>query len=270
MKKIKQLAEKWYKKLSFPKELDQEFFALLENVHDLKECDIKSYLKNDGDDKGKNVIMFLYFCEALSNQYQNKGISENILLESVKNLPVAIMREKEKSGTIGIEKDAWVTFALKFEIFRLGRLEFQISKMYPEGQDGGIGTDENIIDIHIPADGGSVYPNVCDEAIKQADEFFTQFFPEHPYQYYTCFSWLLDENLREFLDENSNIIQFQKRFTILHKREQDSIIHFLFKFGFTDREEIREIESKSEFAKKIKEKALAGGKFYNVLGMFKR
>ena len=53
----------------------------------------------------------------------------------------------------------------------------------------GIGscTDENIIDIHIPANGGSVYPHVCDEAIKLADEFFVKFFPEHPYQYYTCF-----------------------------------------------------------------------------------
>ena len=81
---------------------------------------------------------------------------------------------------------------------------------------------------------------------------------------------MLDDNLREYLGDDTNIIKFQKRFNIIHKREQDSIIHFLFKFGFTDREEIREIEPKSEFAAKIKEKALSGGKFYNVLGYFER
>ena len=39
--------------------------------------------------------------------------------------------------------------------------------------------DENIIDVHIPADGGSVYPEVIDEAFALAENFFKKHFPEY-------------------------------------------------------------------------------------------
>ena len=265
MKKVKELAEKWYKKLDFPSESDKRFYSLLESMEGLYECDIKTYLEKDAENKEKNAIMFLYFCEDLERQYKERGIDEDIFYASIKYLPDTLVKSDFK-----VDKEAWIVLSLKFEIFRLGRLQFQISKMYPEGKDGGFTEDENIIDVHIPADGGSVYPEVIDEAFALAENFFKKHFPEYEYKYYTFFSWMLDDALREYLDDESNIIKFQKRFKVIHKREQDSIIHFLFKFGFTDREEIREIEPKSAFAAKIKEKALSGGKFYNVLGYFER
>lgn len=265
MEKVKEIALKWYKKLDFPDEADADFYRLLENAEGLYECDVKTYLEKDAENQEKNAIMFLYFCEELSRQYKERGISDDIFFESIKYLPDTLVK-----GGFKVDKDAWVVLSLKFEIFRLGRLQFQMSKIYPEGKDGGFTGDENVIDVHIPADGGSVYPEVVDEAFELAEKFFKTHFPEYEYKYYTCFSWMLDDALSEYLDVESNIIKFQKRFKIIHKREQDSIIHFLFKFGFTDREEIREIEPKSEFARKIKEKALSGGKFYNVLGYFEK
>ena len=265
MKKVKELAKKWYEKLEFPQDSDDRFYTLLESIDGLYECDIKAYLENDGEDKEKNSVMFLYFCEELFKKYKERGISEEIFNASIKYLPDTLVKSDFKA-----DKEDWIVLSLKFEIFRLGRLQFQMSKMYPEGKDGGFTGEENIIDVHIPADGGSIPPEVIDEAFGLAEEFFTKHFPEYEYKYYTCFSWMLDDNLQEFLGDDTNIIKFQKRFNIIHKREQDSIIHFLFKFGFTDREEIREIEPKSEFARKVKEKALSGGKFYNVLGYFER
>lgn len=265
MEKVKELALKWYRKLDFHKKADERFYKLLETTDGLYECDIKTYLEKDAEDKEKNSVMFLYFCEELSRQYKERGISEDVFYESIKYLPDTLLK-----GDFKVDKEAWIVLSLKFEIFRLGRLQFQISKMYPEGKDGGFTGEENIIDVHIPSDGGSVTPEVVDEAFGLAENFFKTHFPEYEYKYYTCFSWMLDDGLREYLGDDTNIIKFQKRFNIIHKREQDSIIHFLFKFGFTDREEIREIEPKSEFARKIKEKALSGGKFYNVLGYFER
>lgn len=265
MEKVKELAKKWYGVLEFPGESDERFYNLLENTDGLYECDIKTYLEKDSENKEKNAIMFLYFCEELSRQYEERGIDEAVFYESIKYLPDTLVKSDFK-----VDKDAWIVLSLKFEIFRLGRLQFQMSKMYPEGKDGGFSEDTNIIDVHIPADGGSITSEVIDEAFGLAEEFFSKHFPEYEYKYYTCFSWMLDDNLQEFLGDDTNIIKFQKRFNIIHKREQDSIIHFLFKFGFTDREEIRDIEPKSEFARKIKDKALSGGKFYNVLGYFER
>ena len=132
MKKVKELAEKWYKKLDFPSESDERFYSLLENMEGLYECDIKTYLEKDAEDKEKNAIMFLYFCEDLERQYKERGIDEDIFYASIKYLPDTLVKSDFK-----VDKEAWIALSLKFEIFRLGRLQFQISKMYPEGKDGG-------------------------------------------------------------------------------------------------------------------------------------
>ena len=246
MEKIKEIAKKWYEKLNFPQEADERFYKLLDRTEGLYECDIKTYLEKDAEDKEKNSVMFLYFCEELSRQYRERGINEDVFYASIKHLPDTLVK-----SDFCVDKDAWIVLSLKFEIFRLGRLQFQISKMYPEGKDYGFTGEENIIDVHIPADGGSITPEVVDEAFALSENFFKTHFPEYEYKFYTCFSWMLDDALSEYLDDESNIVKFRKRFKIIHKREQDSIIHFLFKFGFTDREEISEIEPKSEFARKI-------------------
>ena len=80
----------------------------------------------------------------------------------------------------------------------------------------------------------------------------------------------MDEHIRPFLKEGSNILEFQKFFEPVHKREQDSILQFMFKYGLESREELKECPAETDFARKVKEYALAGGTFYNVLGIMDR
>ncbi len=270
MEKVKELAKKWYKKLQFESEYDEEFYYIVEHTEKLTECDIHSYLKEKNENKEKNFIMFLYFCEALAEKYEEKGIPEKILFNSLENLKPAVVETKKKEGILGIDKDAWVTLALKFELFRIERLQFQLSKIYPEAVQYGYDENEKVVDVHIPATGGSITPEVCDSSFCAADEFMKKYFPEYDFRYYTCFSWMLDDTMAQFLDENTNIRKFRNRFTVIHKREQDSVLHFLFKMGIEKREELHECEAKSAFAQKVKDYALSGGKLYNVLGIKER
>ena len=69
------------------------------------------------------------------------------------------------------------------------------------------------------------------------------------------------------LGENSNIIRFQNLFKVVHTAENNGILNFMFKYGIADREELRPIEATTDFAKKVKDYALSGGKLYASLGI---
>jgi hypothetical protein len=97
---------------------------------------------------------------------------------------------------------AWLTLHVRGGIYELGRLQFQRSSDRP---------DE--LALHIPR-AGPLTPEACDESFRRAREFFPRHFPYEPYRVITCGSWLLDPTLAEYLPEDSNIVRFQRRFTL--------------------------------------------------------
>ena len=50
-------------------------------------------------------------------------------------------------------------------------------------------------------------------SIADAHALFEALFPDRRFEVATCTSWLLDEQLRQYLPADSNIIRFQRRFT---------------------------------------------------------
>src|SRR5215472_16276655 len=73
-------------------------------------------------------------------------------------------------------------------------------------------------------------PVSCDKSFAAAGEFFPRYFPDYASRIVTCTSWLLDDQLLEYLPADSNIVRFQKRFELVPDvREYDeSIFHFVF------------------------------------------
>lgn len=72
---------------------------------------------------------------------------------------------------------------------------------------------EDVVNVHIPRRGGPLDPIACDESIVRAREFFTRHFPERPVAF-VCHTWILDEQLADYLPATSNIIRFQQRFRL--------------------------------------------------------
>jgi hypothetical protein len=68
--------------------------------------------------------------------------------------------------------------------------------------------------IHIP-ESGPLTPEACADSLAQAGSFFARHFPETPTHLAICTSWLLDPQLARYLAPDSNIIRFQRRFTIV-------------------------------------------------------
>jgi hypothetical protein len=125
-----------------------------------------------------------------------------------------------------------------------------------------------VVDVHIPA-AGPLLPEDCDESIARAKDFFATYFPEYAYRHFTCDSWLLDPTLTRVLKEDSNILKFQKRFSVATKHPSDSLLGYIFPWK-TTREDLPGLIPTSPLAGKVKDLLLQGETFYIALGAFEK
>ena len=70
MNDVKEIAKKWYQRIGFPKEHDALFEKLLEEEGDLLCMPFAEYdFVENRPNKGKNLIMFLYFLKKIFRWY---------------------------------------------------------------------------------------------------------------------------------------------------------------------------------------------------------
>jgi hypothetical protein len=78
----------------------------------------------------------------------------------------------------------------------------------------GDGVAGHVLMIHVPPI-GPLAAEASEQSIAEAARMFERCFPEEPVSAFVCRSWLLDPQLAEYLPEDSNILRFQRRFTLL-------------------------------------------------------
>jgi hypothetical protein len=66
-----------------------------------------------------------------------------------------------------------------------------------------------LLDTHIPA-GGGMTPELVQESMRQALEFFPKHFPERTFVGFGCVSWILNPDLEEMLGGDSNMLLWQR------------------------------------------------------------
>ncbi|MFI5842560.1 acyltransferase domain-containing protein [Catenuloplanes sp. NPDC051500] len=110
---------------------------------------------------------------------------------------LAVNRRMRREGWPVMQ--AWLTLHARGGLYELGRLQHQ---------RGG-----TAISLHIP-ESGPLTPDAVNASLDEARAFFPRHFPDEPYTDFTCGSWLLDPQLLEYLPEDSNIIRFQRMFTL--------------------------------------------------------
>ena len=71
-----------------------------------------------------------------------------------------------------------------------------------------------VIRIHIPKK-EPFDPYIVEAAYEKARDFFARYFPDYPYKAFYCNSWLLSQELPGILKPTSNILAFQRKFTIV-------------------------------------------------------
>ncbi len=163
-----------------------------------------------------------------------EDISRRTLVDLGRNLAV----HRKRYGTGGISLHQWLQLHFRGAIYQLGRLQFQRWKLGETSgnaiRDAGHPAEPGgfALNVHITDFSGPMRPDLCSASFDRAREFFPTHFPEEPYRVAVCHSWLLDPQLADYLPERSNIVQFQRRFTLVDReRKPMDDVAFQFVFG---------------------------------------
>lgn len=134
---------------------------------------------------------------------------------------------RDRYGVTGVEEAWWLTLHLRGQIYEFGRLQYNLlrlgagwlspSSWYPPAQARRRGTGyrpgDDALGVHIP-ETGPLIPAACDASLTAARSFFDRYFPSPTRRLAICESWLLDDQLADYLPADANIVQFQRRFTL--------------------------------------------------------
>lgn len=263
--KTTEIIEKWYKKLSFPKYFDDEFYEALNNISISDAIEIESYDYKCKDGK-RNLLSCLFMCEELEQKYIEKGINSQILLDTLEDIVTWTKIWSELKGELCLYEIDWLRRHLSMNLFKIGRLQYGFGKAEMDHSGSATLKNDKVIEIHIPAN-GTLNEDLCNESICNAVEFFEKYFPKFKFNDFTCHSWLLDSSLKEILDENSNIVKFQNRFKILKEDVSYGLLKYLFKWNTTPLN-LQNFNPNTSFSNSVYNKVTSGGKFYTGYGYF--
>lgn len=215
--------ERLFNEIGLEKELEARVCELLKN----EKSNIEKLVvqcKNNGFSclKNKNDLLKLAVCLEYSKftkeEYERLGIDEEIYYDTMRDIKIWC----ENNSNKGLKNSNWIQNHLKFELFKIGRLQYQFyTYSIPKYRKAPFKKGEKLIYIHIPQGEKLIYSD-CVESLKRAIEFFNKYFPDYEYSFFFCESWLLYQENYAFMDISSNILQFQSLFEIIESLPIDA------------------------------------------------
>ena len=140
-----------------------------------------------------------------------RGVPESVTKASASSLGEVLSAHREVTGRAGVGLFPLWGPPLRFRgaDIQLGRHSFTRARIAIGDERPAYG-----LMVHVPPI-GPLDPTASEESIAAAGQFFAQHYPEEPVTLFSCTSWLLDPQLAEYLRPESNILRFQRRFTLL-------------------------------------------------------
>ncbi len=182
--------------------------------------------------------------EITHKKYIKKQISDEIFYNTFSDIKIWC----ENCNNKGLENINWLKNHINFELFKIGRLQYQLFKLNNPRLNYNklpVSYGENVIYVHIPQ-GEKLDYNACLNSLSLSDIFFNKYFSEFNYNYYFCESWLLFDGNKFFMDKDSNILKFAGLFNV-HYSINDEKQEFERIFGFD--KNIRKIERRRRLYK---------------------
>jgi hypothetical protein len=192
------------------------------------------------------VWVFLATLPAVRRYHSAQGIPDEASWEILAALGAQLDNHRALHGSGGLHTQDWMTVHFRGLIYALGRLYFE---RIPIWFDAGAPAAHEAtrpprqgdlsLGVHIPE--GRLTPESCDASFARARAFFPTHFPDEDYRYATCVSWVLDPQLEEYLSPATNIVRFQKRFTLLPAGEGSdnaTVVQFVFRRPLADLDDL--------------------------------
>jgi hypothetical protein len=154
------------------------------------------------------VYAYLALSGVVSGYHHDHGIDDAVSAATLADLGRNLAVDRRMRGEGWPVMQSWLTLHTRGGIYELGRLQHQRG-----------GTD---IGLHIP-ESGPLTPEAVTASLDEARAFFPRHFPGEHYTAFSCGSWLLDPQLREYLPGDSNIVRFQQRFELEPYEEPEGL-----------------------------------------------
>jgi hypothetical protein len=175
------------------------------------------------------VHVFLSALTEVRDFHRARHIPDDVSWATLADLGRHMAIDRTIHGAVCLVSQDFLLHAWRGVLYELGRLQFEQfhrasvvdrqplfwydeapADLPPPGLDLG----SPALDMHIP-NAGPLSPEACDASLDEARSMFARAFPEVSYSIVTCTSWLLDEQLADYLPSDSNMIQFQRRFRLV-------------------------------------------------------
>ncbi|MFG2719477.1 acyltransferase domain-containing protein [Streptomyces sp. NPDC048416] len=206
--------------------------------------------------------------------HRERGIPQDVSRRTLADLGRHIALHHRRYGIGGLAAPHWLRLHVRGEIYQLGRLQFQRSELGQRtgravraaGFDAGPG--DLCLNLHIPDCNGPLTPRACTDSIARARTFFARHFPEERHRVAVCHSWLLDEQLRDHLPQDSNILRFQGLFRSAYKDDEPADREPV-GFVFGDPElPLGDLPQRTTVQRAVTQHLLRGGHWYRGHGWF--
>ncbi len=192
----------------------------------------------------------------IRERYAQKGIPDSIFLDTMSDIKIWC----ENNGNKGLNNYGWIKNHVCFELFRLGRLQFQLYEcknrtLFYNKLPFSYG--ERLIYVHIPQ-GEKLEREKCIESFETAERFFAEYFPEYGYRYYFTESWLVADCNADFMAKDSNIIKFASLFEHCYSVKVD--LQAIERVFGRRRLFVKSYPEETSLQKRLKHYMLGGGK----------
>ena len=168
--------------------------------------------------------------------HREHGVDEVTSWRTLVDIGRNIAVYRNRHGRPGFDDLDWVALHLTGQLYDLGRLQVNRARLGRTFtrlmQQHGLAAEqgEPCLAVHIPRYSGPMDIDACNRSLARAADFFPRHFPDESPQYLVCSSWLLDPLLAERLPSRSNIVAFQRLFTITRCEEPDDEATLIFVF----------------------------------------
>ena len=214
------------------------------------------------------AFVYTLAIEDMEKLYEEKNIPGDVLTDTINDLAVWINRNHDWFGEWGFAQHGWLNLHIRCKLFKLGRLQFEMRELSDsvtlnkDGREVVLNPGDRVLGIHIPR-GGKMEESACLDSFERAKEFFPKYFG-YNFKAFTCSTWLFDPDFDKLLPPDSNILKFQKLFTIFPGEEGYWGLDYVF-VNIT-KENIKDAPKDTYFRKKLAEHLLAGGKMHSGVG----
>lgn len=155
---------------------------------------------------------------AVKERFAKLGFDDEVFFDTMSDIGIWGEDCREQFGEIGIDEINWLRLHVNCRIFKIGRLQYQLSRYYFARKtvigNLKIRRGEKCFNLHIPR-GEPLTADRCIDSLNRAVEVLGKAFPKVRRDIMVCHSWMLSPSNANFVPEDGNIAKFARLFTIV-------------------------------------------------------